>query len=152
MDLRWLALAGLAAALTGCVMLDRTPIPAGAMQGARFITTRPLFLHGGRGDYPEPRITFHYLSAVNHGNRFTVRIGTVPAGTTVEIVAAADRTAFGLPHSRIYTVRLSGPDLPPLPAEPITLSDGLLAPSRDGWPSPREEFFRAAPNVDPMRP
>jgi hypothetical protein len=152
MDLRLIALACLAAALTGCVMLDRAEIPTGPLQGARLVTTRPLFLHGARGDYPDLRITSHYLTAVNHGNRFTVRIGTVPAGTTVEVVGAVARTALGRPHSRVYTVRLAGPDLPPLPAEPVDLAHDLLAPAPDGWPRPREEFFRATPNVDPVRP
>lgn len=145
MTFRLLGLAFLGLALTGCVRLTVTPRPAGEMTGARFVTTQPLNLYASFGDYPDKTITSYFVVPFRIANRFHTELGDLPVGTTMEIVDVVDRTAFGVPHSRLYRVRLA-PDV----AGRLGLKENLVEISNQrlieqvegGAPRLREEFFR----------
>ena len=131
--------------LSGCVQLGVTPRSAGEIQGARFATTQPLNLYGSFGGYPDKTITSYFAVPFRIANRFHTELGALPVGTTMEIVDGVDRTAFGVPHSRIYRVRLA-PEL----AARFRLKENLVELShhqlieqvKGGAPRLREEYFR----------
>ena len=145
MNFRLLGLAFLGLALTGCVQLAVTPRPAGELTGARFVTTQPLNLYGALGHYPDRTVTSYFVVPFRIANRFHAEIGTVPAETACEIVDVVDRTALGVPHSRIYRVRLA-PDVAGrlgLKENLVEISNHRLIEQVEGdLPRLREEFFR----------
>lgn len=132
-------------ALSGCVKLGVTPRSAGEMQGARFTTTQPLNLYGSFGNYPDQTITSYFVVPFGIANRFHTEIGSLPAGTAVEVVDIVDRTALGVPHSRILRVRLA-----PEVAARFGLRENLVEISnhqlldqvKDAAPHLREDHFR----------
>lgn len=139
-----LCLSVVAMLLTGCIMLDVTPISAGERAGTRYVTLEPLKLYGAYGKYPEKTITSYFFSVVGIANRYHTYIGTVPSGTEVEIVDMLDRTALGIPHSVIYRVRLRpgavasfGDDLVHVDGPP-----SLLQKNPDGTIDLSRDFFR----------
>jgi hypothetical protein len=115
------------------------------MQGSRFATTQPLNLYGNFGDYPDKTITSYFAVPFRIANRFGTEIGALPTGTTMEIVDVVDRTAFGVPHSSIYRVRLA-PELAArfrLKENLVELSNHqLIEQVKGGAPRLRGEYFR----------
>lgn len=132
----------LALFLAGCIKLGVTPISAGDQAGAHYVTLQPLSLYGAYGNYPDKTITSYFLTNIGIANRFHTHLGTVPPGTSVEIVDMLDRTALGVPHSRIYRVRL-GVESVPLQDSLVEISEKrLLESDPDGQPRLRSDFFR----------
>lgn len=136
-------LAVVALLLAGCIMLEVTPISAGERAGARYVTLQPLTLYGAYGRYPDKTITWYFVASVGIANRYHTQIGTVPSGTEIEVVDMLDRTAHGMPHSRIYRIRLRPGTVASFGDDLVNVSaPTLMRRNPDGTDELSRDFFR----------